>query len=286
VSASPAAPARPLPPVRFVKYYQKGSTDTAADQMVPPLLARGVDVRAVWPAEARAMRGAILVFIKRADLRDLVVGKLRGNRLVVDVHDTIVFKRGVRWSRLYDGMIFRNRRGCEDFGRRNAVNIPHHWDERYRLHEAPLDRLRTAYIGEPRSLPFEVPGVELVFTDWFRQALAFNCHLSLRRPGREWLYKPNMKSVTAAACGAVLVTTRDESAREHLGDDYPFYTEPDRESVIAALAHAERSMGGPEWQRALATLAAVRERLTLDRVTDLYLDLFARLAPAPPLTSG
>jgi hypothetical protein len=272
--------------VAFVKYYQKGSTDTAADQMVPPLLERGVPARALFAQELAAVRNSVLVFVKRADVAHLLRARLQGNRLIIDVHDTIVFRRGVRWSRLYHGMIFRNQRGLTDFGRgrRGAVLIPHHWDARYSPHRAPLDRLRLAFIGDPRSAPFAepLPGVELVFTDWFARALAFNAHLSIRQPGRELLYKPNMKVATAAACRAVLITTRDEAAREHLGDDYPFYTEPDRASVLAAITRAERLVGGEQWQHALALLERVRERTTLARVTDLYLQLFAQLGANLP----
>jgi len=267
--------------VLFVKYYEKGSTDIAADQMAPALRARGVPSRSVGAAELRGVRGAALVFVKRADLLDLVRGRLAGCRLVIDVHDTVVFRRGVRWSRLYHGMIFRNRRALADFGRGRPTDvvIPHHWDERYAPHEAPMDRLRLCFLGDPRSAPFEepLPGVELVFDDWFARARAFNAHLSIRRPGREALYKPNLKVATAAACRALLVTTRDESALEHLGPDYPFYTEPDRDSVIASIARAERLLGGAEWERALAILDGVRERTALPRITERYQELLARL---------
>lgn len=145
---------RGVPPreVCFVKYYRKGSTDIAADQMTGALQRRGIAARSLFASEIGDVRGAVLIFIKRADLADLLGARLRGNVLITDVHDTVVFKRGVRFASLYHGMIFRNRRACEDFGRGRpgAVAIPHHWDERYRPHEAPLDRLRLAYIGEPR----------------------------------------------------------------------------------------------------------------------------------------
>jgi hypothetical protein len=268
--------------VCFVKYYQKGSTDIAADQMVPPLRARGLAARSLFATELRGVRGAALVFVKRANLLDLLRSRAAGNRLVIDVHDTVVFRRGVRWGRLYHGMIFRNRRALADFGRGRPgdVVIPHHWDERYVPHEAPLDRLRLGFLGDPRSAPFPeapLPGVELAFEDWFARARGFNAHLSIRQPGREHLYKPNLKVATAAACRAVLITTPDESALEHLGPDYPFYTEADRASVVAAIARAERLLGGPEWQRALSLLERVRERTTLARITELYLELFERL---------
>lgn len=265
----------------FVKYYQKGSTDIAADQMTAALTHRGIATRSLFADEIGAVRDAILIFIKRADLAHLLGARLRGNVVVVDVHDTVVFRRGVRYRPLWDGMIFRNERALLDFGRgrSGAVTIPHHWDDRYERNRAALDRLRLAYIGEPRSFPpgwEPIPGVEMVVDQWFARAPAFNAHLSLRRPGREMLYKPNMKVVTAAVCEAVLITTRDESALEHLGPGYPFYTGPERADVVAAIRSAEEAVGGADWQRALATLAEVKERTSLARITELYVDYLQR----------
>jgi hypothetical protein len=287
-SASPApsrrsAPARQFSPARevcFVKYYQKGSTDIAADQMAVALRRRGVAARSIFARELPGLRDAILVFVKRIDLLDLWRCKRAKNPIVVDVQDTVVFKRGIRYAALWDGIIFRSRRALEDFGRRRAgaVLIPQHWDERYRPRTVPDDRLRLGFLGDPRSLPFTepIPGLTAVFDDWFGRAEEFNAHLSVRGTRREQLYKPNNKISTAAACNAVLLTSRDEAAREHLGDDYPFYTDPDREAVIAAIAVLERRVGGTDWNRALEQLAAIRVATSLERTTDLYLDYLSR----------
>jgi hypothetical protein len=288
-SARPAtAPSRRSSPARhtsarevcFVKYYQKGSTDIAADQMAVALRRRGVAARSIFASELPGLCDAILVFVKRIDLLDLWRAKRAGNRIVLDVQDTVVFKRGIRYAAAWDGIIFRSLRALEDFGRRRpgAVLIPQHWDERYRPRTVPDDRLRLGFLGDPRSLPFTepIPGLTTVFDDWFGRAGEFNAHLSVRGTRREQLYKPNNKISTAAACNAVLLTSRDEAAREHLGDDYPFYTDPDREAVIAAIAVLERRIGGSEWRRALAQLAVIREETSLDRITDLYLDYLSR----------
>ena len=289
-SARPApAPSRGSSPARqssaarevcFVKYYQKGSTDIAADQMAVALRRRGVAARSIFASELQGLHDAILVFVKRIDLLDLWRCKRAKNPIVVDVQDTVVFKRGIRYAAAWDGMIFRSRRALDDFGRgrAGAVLIPQHWDERYRPRTVPDDRLRLGFIGDPRSLPFEepVPGLTAVFDDWFGRAGEFNAHLSVRGTRREQLYKPNNKISTAAACNAVLLTSRDEAAREHLGDDYPFYTDPDREAVIAAIAVLERRVGGTDWKRALEQLAAIRVATSLDRTTDLYLDYLSR----------
>lgn len=293
-SARPApAPSRRSSPARevcFVKYYQKGSTDIAADQMAVALRRRGIAARSIFARELTGLRDAILVFVKRIDLLDLWRCKRARNPIVVDVQDTVVFKRGIRYAAAWDGMIFRSRRALEDFGRgrAGAVLIPQHWDERYHPRTVPDDRLRLGFLGDPRSLPFTepIPGLTAVFDDWFGRAGEFNAHLSVRGTRREQLYKPNNKISTAAACNAVLLTSRDEAAREHLGDDYPFYTDPDREAVIAAIAVLERRFGGTDWKRALEQLAAIRVATSLERTTDLYLDYLSRFGELRILEKG
>ena len=285
--SSPARQSSAAREVCFVKYYQKGSTDIAADQMAVALRRRGVAARSIFASELAGLRDSILVFVKRIDLMDLWRAKRAKNPIVLDVQDTVVFKRGIRYAAAWDGIIFRSLRALEDFGRgrSGAVLIPQHWDERYRPRTVPDDRLRLGFLGDPRSLPFDepIPGLTAVFDDWFGRAGEFNAHLSVRGTRRELLYKPNNKVATAAACNAVLLTSRDEAAREHLGDDYPFYTDPDREAVIAAIAVLERRIGGSDWRRALEQLAVIREATSLDRTTDLYLDYLARFGELRPL---
>src|ERR1044072_5349336 len=118
---------------------------------------------------------------------------------------------------------------------------------------APCSSRSTGTSATARALPSAepIPGLTAVFDDWFSHAGEFNAHLSVRGTRRELLYKPNNKVATAEACNAVLLTSRDEAAREHLGDDYPFYTDPDRDAVIAAIAMLERRIGGSEWRWAL-----------------------------------
>lgn len=276
---------RALRKILFVKYYDKGSTILGADQVSEALRARGIESRSVYPKDLRDVRDSILVFIKTSQLPDLLAarfgGRQRGNRLVLDVQDTAVFKRWIKNRRLYHGVIFKNRRQLRDFSVRGAVNrvIYHQWDPRYVPNGLGDRELRIAYLGLGRSLALwgQLPGVDYFDGDYFRRALGYNCHLSVREPGREWLYKPNCKVSTAAACEANLVTTRDESALELLGPDYPYYAEPERESLLAALAKVRATFRGPEWRRGLKLMAEVRERTSMDRVIDDYLSFFAEL---------
>src|SRR6478672_287532 len=90
--ANLSAPQEAVPPVpvAFVKYYEKGSTVMGADQIAEGLAARGWNARSIPVAELGGVRGGILVFIKTSRLDHLLRAKARGNRLVLDVQDTVV----------------------------------------------------------------------------------------------------------------------------------------------------------------------------------------------------
>lgn len=269
-------------PIYFVKYYDKGSTLMGGDQISEALRERGAQSWSVYPRDVAEVRGAILVFIKTSRLPDLLRARRNGNRAVLDVQDTVVFKRWIKNRWLFDGAIFKNRRQLADFNRPNWNSrvIYHQWDPRYQPNLAGERELRVAYLGSQRSLPEgwpEIPSVPCR-QDWFQAGLEFNCHVSIREPGRDFLYKPNCKVSTAAACGANLVTTRDESALEMLGEDYPFYAEPTLEGILAGIDRARSAFGGPDWKRGLERMREVRERTSIERVADDYLDYFRQLS--------
>jgi hypothetical protein len=285
---STAPPAStPLPfPVVFVKYYEKGSTVMGADQIAEGLRERGWDARSIPVADVGSVEPGILVFIKTSRLDHLVRFKARGHRLVLDVQDTVVFKRRIKNRWLFDALIFKSGRQLADFGRAGKPDrvIYHQWDPRYATNRAPGDRMVLGYLGLPRSLSVwgALPDVEYVRDEaMFTAAPRFNCHLSIREPGREFLYKPNCKVSTAAVCEANLITTRDLTTVELLGEDYPFYCEPDRESILATLGRARAAFGSAEWERGLARMRAVRELTRMERVLEGYEALFHDLARAP-----
>lgn len=269
--------------VFFVKYWDKGSTAIGADQMAPALERLGVEARSVYASALPGIRDSVLVFIKRADLGHLLATGARGNLRVLDTQDTPVFRHWISHWMFYDGVIFRNRRQLQDLSPRGALcrTIYQHWDPRYASHRNGATSLRVGYLGIPRSIDLwgRVPGVEFVGPDaWFEGYRHFNAHLSVRRTPRERLYKPNAKVSTAAACEAVLVTTRDCASLELLGEDYPFYLEgSELPDILEGLEKARALFGGPEWHDALERLRALKDQLAIDRVARRYLEMFREL---------
>src|SRR6185295_9266247 len=232
---------------------------------------------AVYPSDLPALRDSILVFIKTSKVHHLWAARRRGNRTVLDVQDTVVFKRRIKNRWLFDGLIFKNRRQLEDFGSPKNLGrvIYHQWDPRYTLNRVADGPFRAAYLGLERSFPLggKIPGVDFYCDDYFVRALDYNCHLSYRPPGRDFLYKPNCKVSTAAGCDANLVTTRDESTIEFLGEDYPFYID-EEEAIAPGIERARALFGGPEWREGLERMREIRERTRIDRIIDDYLAFF------------
>lgn len=269
-------------PVLFVKYYDKASTVLAADQVSAALRRRGYQSESAYPDRLGALRDGIAVFIKTSRLHHLVRARLAGNRTVLDVHDTVIFKTHLKNHWLLDGLILRSRRAFEDFRRRgrNDTGILLHWDPRFRPHAAGTAKLEIAYLGDRRSLYLwdRIPGVTCIDTDYFEQARRFNCHLSIRQPGKESLYKPAVKVSTAGACRAALITTRDEGAMELLGSDYPYYTGHRLEEIQHTIEHVRETLGSEVWRLALCKLAEARERTSLDRLVPDYVRYFESLS--------
>jgi hypothetical protein len=272
-----------MQPVVFVKYFDKGSTILGAHMMQPALEELGVECRCLYADEITDVRDSILVFIKKGRLDHLLRSRLQGNLNVLDVQDTLCFKRRLKNRMLFQGIIFRSQRPLDDHGDSNGrctkIYLP--WNVNYRPNRVEADELRLAYFGDPRSFSYwdELDGVPCIpETRFFDEAYAYNCHISIRTQPRDVLYKPTCKVSTAAACNAVLITTRDEASVEVLGEAYPFYTRSDPESVRRAIEFAQASFGGPLWQEALEQMRAIREEHSLARVAEHYRDYFERLS--------
>jgi hypothetical protein len=269
-------------PVIFVKYFDKGSTVLGAHQMSEALAARGIPSRVIYAHELAGIRGSTLVFIKTSRLHHLAAARLRGNRLVLDVQDTLSLKKRLKNRWLYHGVIFRSQRPLDDYanGRFRAANIYLQWNPRFQPNAVGGREFKLAYFGDPRSFELwgELPGVPCLGEDrFFAAARDYNCHISIRSPRREWLYKPTCKVSTAAACAANLITTRDEATLEVLGPDYPYYTEPDRESVLRTIGYARESFGTEVWQAGLNKMDAVKETHRLERIADRYVEFLTAI---------
>lgn len=145
--------------------------------------------------------------------------------------------------------------------------VPHQWDDRI-TGQCEHDAFRAAYIGRKFNLT-EHLAVDMV-TDEADQLAAlprYNCHVSHRSWDAAVWRKPATKVASAAAVGAVVVTTPDMSSKYLLGEEYPFYAPG---TLFDGLYRAKKAFGTQQWAEAREIMAGVRERTSLAAVADLY----------------
>lgn len=273
-------------PVFFIKYYDKGSTILGADQMAEILAARGAEARSVYAEELASIRDSFLIFVKTTKWHHLRLARPRGNILILDVQDTLSLRRFLKHRSLHHGMIFRSERAMERYRSMRGletVKIHQQWNPRYAPNRVGGREFRIAYFGGTRSFPHwqQLPEIPNIGEErFFTEAENYNCHISVRTERYEALFKPDCKVATAAACNANLVTTRDAAAVEVLGPDYPYYTDPDLDSVREAVEHARATFGSPVWQAGLERMRQIRESHHIEVIADQYLRFLGRFDPA------
>ncbi len=277
-------PTRPPRPVIFVHDDAGGASAARLGELAAAFGARGRTCRTIAARELGGVHEALVIFIGKAKLWDLVRARLARNRTLLEVRARPDCLRRPGCGRLLDGAIFRNQRQRQDFDRQR-------WTSRV-IYEPPEPGLTAHQVapGEFRVACFAssaasehyggLRGVAFIGSDPARHAPRFNCHLALRGPGQAALYQPGTAVANAAACGAVLVTPRDESAVEMLGEDYPFFCASDRGAIESALARARERAGGPDWREALARLQRVSARTRLDAIVEQHCEHFAALDTA------
>ncbi len=286
--------------VTFIKSNDWGSAVLRADQVSAGLAGRGWTAASVHAADCHSS-GSIAVVVKFTDLETLETLKHRGNRVVFDPVDLFAnsdfSKLDPDQARAFfetvDAVIHPNAYSIhkhKHLFRPEALHrvIPHHWDARYSAGLAgpgknPHERFSIGYIGNPENF-LEDPRLAFVplaadFREQLRLAATFACHFSVRPDmSLKFRFKPATKVSLAASVGANIVASKDFSALELLGGEYPYFTSADPEAVLAAIERAREDFGGSQWRQGLEMMALAREQTSLDAVCSEYERLFADMA--------
>ena len=285
VAARSRANERPLVFVVSEASVEPPGAARAVDALIAALQRRGRSCRKIRPREVSRVRRSIFVFAGGTTWSCLFRARLNGNRTLVDVRHVPFLPSIPGSARLLDGAIFRNQRQMKDLDRprwtsRVIYDPP---EPGLSFHGVAAGDFRVASFADSSGSELwgKLRGVAFIACDPVRHAGQFNCHLALSVAGAAEAYRPATRVASAAACGAVLVTPRDATAVELLGEDYPFFCAADRPAVEAALLRARRLCGGPEWLAALDRLRTVLERTGLERALEAHLEHFAALEVEP-----
>lgn len=260
------------------------SYDYRGRQLAEALEKRGWSIEYVDPPVDKVLPGQIAVFVKNVPgtRKDMLKAREKKGKLVLLLEDHLALHGLVHWD-LWDSIVFPNKLCKEIFQNkvRDGVQtwwIPHHIDNRHK--KSVATEARIAYVGNKKTCLYlsEMTNecdVELIFEPrmWFEKSREFNVFVNIRQPEKAD-FKPAPKVAMAVACNGVLVTTPDAAVTELLGDDYPYYVQPEWLQVKKTLGAVRRDFGGETWQKALGILASCRPLLDLEKQLPQYERIF------------
>lgn len=244
--------------------------------------------------QLRSVRHSTVMFAKYFDTRLVEMARENHNLVLWNVVDWFANGKSCPDEGLFDGAIFPNMRALNDFGhvsryRESAGVIGSYADPRWKQ-ARPL-RYRIGYLGSRRNIAScyrSIKGLNFEYLNvksdadeqarFFKRATRYACHFSVHPQSTlDFLYKPNVKVVGAAACGSNIVISRSPSYVETVGPEYPFLTDSDIDSVRDAVSLARSSYRGKLWKTGLEILKEVKRSTQRDRIAKDYVDYLKTL---------
>ena len=162
----------------------------------------------------------------------------------------------------------------------------------------PLEKVSTVYLGRrahaviPQSLEGSIAVIEVKRSHHMKAAIRrlpdYNLHFAVRPASPDILlrgYTPFTKGVVAAACNSNILVTRDtDDAVDFLTPDYPYLLagngHPEIEEGLRMAAEGSvnqtEDFGGPEWNRGLELMRALRERVSARVLASQFTHIVAR----------
>ncbi len=257
-------------PVALVRSPRTPGGAASDEQLATALGELGWDARAVAPRELARFGGALALFAEPPGLLRRLLARRRGQTVLLDARAPWAEsgRRPALWN--VAGALFANRaqQAELDQPRWTSTVLSAAASPALRPHGVPPGELRALVLGgrECRTMLAEMPGLCYAEGDPTGIAGQFNCHVVLSRSAAESRHRSNLPVAVAAACGALLVTTRDRSTIEALGEDYPYYCEAMPQSVAATLERARRELGTAARRSAHDRLQAARRSTTVEAV--------------------
>ena len=264
-------------------------------QVSKALKKAGISTQVIAPKSLLKVKNGIVVIVKHITGEICLSAKENNNTVIYDLLDGYeqdlgqIFAEGV-----IDGIILSTDASKSILSLPKALphtTIYHHIDPRL---EKIVDNSKQAavlnmcYIG---NLPEHTNNVS--FTDridtlavietntrkarnnnWMKQVSPYNCHYAVRTDTLQKKAKPLIKVGVAAVCRANMIINRSNAAAELLGEEYPFYTGDDFDSVMNALIYAQEVFGQKEWNRGLERMTYLKDRLSLPKIIHDYIDFF------------
>ena len=215
--------------------------------------------------------------LKLTEYNEVVIDMVDFNR---HIHDLSIFKN-------FDYGIFTSE---EQIKKLNSIFkypekckvIHHHWDERFRNIEINYsESVNICYFGQPEKCykfnNFNEINYHTIdwydFDDKLKLYNNYNVHFAVKPQEEEEKIQPSTKISTASALGCPIIINKSNQNIELLGLEYPYYCNPDDESVNKTLLKIKSEFETDSWFLAKRILYQIKERTNLDTVSKKYLNL-------------
>lgn len=168
-------------------------------------------------------------------------------------------------------------------------NIPittifHHWDPRLRSSRTRNnDTFSLCFIGTPQYKMQQ--GLNLLYPELVTSVgsnpnksdvCKYNIHYSVRSVEAS-KNKPSTKVSTAAALGCPIITTRDNSTIDVLGDDYPYFAKDlEKSSIVETIKYATETFNTTTWKKALIQMEHVKNITDINIIVEQYALLLSK----------
>lgn len=161
--------------------------------------------------------------------------------------------------------------------------VNHHVDIRLPREPYSEDTLRCGYFGElvntvitdniSKYVDFIHVDTGKQSNDWLSKPRLYNLHYAVRSDN-VLAFKPFLKGFTAAACNANVIIQRDQrEAVLWLGKDYPYLLKANstEAEIIDMLKYAQKTYGGPVWEKALKRMEQIRKATTNETIAKEFI---------------
>jgi len=215
--------------------------------------------------------------LKLTEYNEVVIDMVDFN---TEIHDLKIFKN-------FDYGIFTSKEQLEKFS--NLFKYPekckvilHHWDKRLEsISIKEFESPKICYIGQPEKCFNHSINQEIDYfsIDWYdfddkiKIYENYNVHFGVKPEKEESKIQPSTKISTAASLGCPIIVNKSKQNIEILGENYPYYCEPNEESIEKVISKIKKTFNKKEWYQALDKMSEVKDITRLENVIKNYLDL-------------
>ena len=231
------------------------------------------------------IENSVIIFVKYFPFLEVRKATKKNCLIIYDIVDDVMPHLLEIEGKIADAIIFPNKVMEKDFKPKLSKYTKsfvsyHNWDPKVETKNKHKNEFSLAYFGSipDKNALFhkEIPELNIFekFEDHVKNKGNFTCFYSMRKERtHNFLYKPSTKVSTAAAMDANIITSRESSAVELLGEDYPYFTDANLGDVKTTVEYAKKTFGGPVWKKGLRIMKKVKDKTDMRNLVNDYINI-------------